>query len=657
MGRIGPRRMEDRAKIRLIKAHYRTGLDDLARDFFAPCLGSCVLYRRAAGFFSSSALITWSSVLPKLARGASTRIQLLIAPILSSTDRDVLREMLDPDERNRFLQGIGDRVVLEALAYAEAPEDSRLRRGLFAWMIATEHLALRFAYPKHMDDAGIFHEKIGLFDFPWGDQIAFTGSANESTMAHTRNYETVDVYRGWVSEDCERVAVKEEQFSEAWDGVAAGLTVTPLSEAALAKVRSLAPTENPLISDITSVEQVRERPSKWRHQEEAIEWFLRSERGILEMATGTGKTRTALAICRRLLADNIIDSVIVTADGTDLLNQWYAELLHVALDTSPPLSVVRHYEAYHERDRFVLDPIQTVLLVSRPALAPALRRLSRTQRGRTILIHDEVHRLGSPANRTSLSGLSTDIRFRLGLSATPEREYDREGTDFIESHIGSVIYTFELSDAIRRGVLAPFDYHSIEYAPDEDDRTRVANVYKMAAARKHAGNPMSPEEIWTEIARVHKTSRAKLPLFDGFIREHRHLLERCIVFVETMEYGEEVLEILHRYRSDFHTYYTGEDAETLRRFARGDLQCLITCHRLSEGIDIRSLATVVLFSSARTRLETIQRMGRCLRTDPSNPKKRANVVDFIRVGDGSGDNADRQRREWLSELAVIEPGG
>jgi len=649
--------MEERERVRSVKAHYRSGRDELARDFFAPCLNSCVGYRRAVGFFSSSALITWSGVLPTLARGSRTGIQLLIAPILSLDDRDVLRDMIDPGERDRFLQEIADKVVLEALAFVETPEDSRLRRRLFAWMIATGRLDLRFAFPKHVDDAGIFHEKIGLFDFPWGDQIAFTGSANESTMGHTRNYETVDVYRSWLAEDCGRVAVKEEQFDEAWNGVAAGLTVRPLSEAALAKVRSTAPTENPLEADFAGDDRVHEGPAKWRHQDEAIEQFLGSERGVLEMATGTGKTRTALDICRRLLTDHIVDSVIVAADGTDLLDQWYAELVPVALGAHPPLSVVRHYEAYHERDRFVLDPTRTVLLVSRPALAPALRRLSQIQRGRTVLIHDEVHRLGSPANRTSLSGLSTDIRFRLGLSATPEREYDQEGTDFIESHVGPVIYTFELSDAIRRGVLAPFDYHAIEYAPDENDRTRVANVYKMAAARKHSGNPMSPEEIWTEIARVHKTSRAKLPLFDRFIRERQHLLERCIVFVETMEYGEEVLEILHRYRSDFHTYYTGEDSETLRRFARGELQCLVTCHRLSEGIDIRSLATVILFSSARTRLETIQRMGRCLRVDPRNPRKRAKVVDFIRIGHGSGDNADSQRREWLSELAAVEPGG
>jgi superfamily II DNA or RNA helicase len=174
---------------------------------------------------------------------------------------------------------------------------------------------------------------------------------------------------------------------------------------------------------------------------------------------------------------------------------------------------------------------------------------------------------------------------------------------------------------------------------------------------------MSMEEVWIELARVYKLSRAKIPLFDQFIAKRRDLLKRCIIFVETKEYGNEVLDVVHKYRHDFHTYYAEEDASTLHRFAEGDIECLITCHRLSEGIDIRSVETVVLFSSARARLETIQRMGRCLRINPLNPRKRANVIDFIRVASNdeeedeevNDDNADAERSAWLSALAEINP--
>jgi len=167
---------------------------------------------------------------------------------------------------------------------------------------------------------------------------------------------------------------------------------------------------------------------------------------------------------------------------------------------------------------------------------------------------------------------------------------------------------------------------------------------------------MSDEEVWIDVAKVHKTSLAKLPIFEEFIQKNATLLRRCIIFVETQEYGERLLEIVHQHRPDFHTYFSGEGAETLRRFAEGELECLVTCHRLSEGIDIHDLNTVILFSSARARLETIQRIGRCLRTDPENPTKVANVVDFVRESEeNESATPDEDRRDWLRHLASVRP--
>ena len=184
--------------------------------------------------------------------------------------------------------------------------------------------------------------------------------------------------------------------------------------------------------------------------------------------------------------------------------------------------------------------------------------------------------MGSPENREQLSGLSDDIRFRLGLSATPEREYDVEGNEFLREHVGPELMRFDLDVAIRRGILAPFEYFHLDYEMTEEDRQRVQSVYARKAARIAEGNPMSDQEVWTQIARVHKTSMAKLPVFDEFIRDHQNLLRRCIVFVETRAYAEHVLEIIHKYRHDFRTYFSGEEATTLRQFARGELECLVT---------------------------------------------------------------------------------
>lgn len=649
---------ETRDAVRRLGSHYRSGTNDLGKEFFVPCLTACQRYRRAVGYFSSSSLVTWSAALPLLVQSyCDTTIQLLISPALSAEDSETLRSVATPADRQQVLQTLADQIVEDALALAEGGNDQHERRHrLLAWMLASGRLEIQFAFPRHVEESGLFHEKIGIFDFPWGDTLAFTGSANETRAGHQSNYESIDVFRSWVEPDLARVRVKEEQFDEAWSGQAHGLEVVTLSEQALQRIRVRAEEFD---GTTTRTGDASPESRRWRHQDEAIQCFLKAERGVLEMATGTGKTRTALRICESLLTDKTIDSIIVSADGNDLLDQWYLQLLPLAAMSSWSLRVTRHYGNYHEREFFMLDPTRSILLASRYALPPALRKLSPSQAHRAILIHDEVHRLGSPANREKLAGLADHIRFRLGLSATPEREYDQEGTAFIDQHVGPVCYRFGLADAIKRNILSPFNYFPLEYKPDENDRERIRQVYKRAAAKKHAGQPMSKEEIWTELSRVHKTSLAKLPVFELFIKQHQDLLKRCIVFVETQEYGESVLRIVHRIRHDFHTYFSGEESGVLRRFAQGDLECLLTCHRLSEGIDIQDLRTVILFSSARTRLETIQRMGRCLRVNPEDPSKIANVIDFIRIADIGGapddDNADQSRRDWLNELALVRP--
>jgi superfamily II DNA or RNA helicase len=619
---------------------YRSGYENLVEDFFRPSLCQSELYWRAVGYFSSSALEAFGAPLGEfIKRGGS--IKLITSVELSEADlraiengavrQEICERRLEHIIETDFADGVGDGVV-------------RLAR-----LLEMGRLEIQIAVPK--TGTGIYHEKIGLF-IEGDDFVAFTGSSNESRTAFENNRECVDVYTSWDSSV--RAARKRDHFEVLWGRRDRGVEVYSFSEAARRK----------LLRVVGEWEAGRrrnpEQNEKWRHQDEAEAAFIRAERGVLNMATGTGKTRTALKILETLFARGDIETIVVAMDGTDLLDQWFGELLSLRSRSSKSVSVYRDYDTFKEVQNFSLSPKNSILLVSRRGgvtrdpLVSALRGLRAPQAQRTLLIHDEVHRLGSPDSRGRLNGLSDSVRFRLGLSATPDREYDAEGNQFILEHIGPELIRFELGDAIRRGILAPFNYFPLDYELTDEDRARIRDIYKRQAARAAAGEPMSDEQVWTEIANVYKTSRAKLPVFARFIERNQQLLERSIVFVETQEYGNEVLEIIHRYRSDFHTYFSGEESETLKRFARGELECLITCHRVSEGIDIRSLNSVILFSSARARLETIQRMGRCLRTDPDNPLKIANVVDFIRRGnEGEDPNADEDRCAWLTELSTI----
>lgn len=629
-------------------SEYRSDRNNLVVDFYDPCLQRSDLYRRAVGYFSSRGLAVAAQGIAQLIQNGG-QMRLVASPRLDPEDLTAIRSGYEARE---------DVVARALLRVFDAPDDRTDldRIGFLAWLVADRRLEIRIAIPIG-DDAqirrGIYHEKLGLFSDLNGNMIAFTGSPNETGGGLIDNFETIDVFCSW-DDPQSRVSRKLHNFEDLWSNKTRGLEIIEFPEAVRRRLLdfvSAPPSDH--TGDGTSL-------NRWRHQDEAVSTFLGRERGVLEMATGTGKTRTALRICEILASTNQVETIVVSTDGNDLLDQWSAQLLDLVTILPQRYRVVRHYGAFNDRDRFELDPRLTVLLISRSALAPALRALSITIAKKTILVHDEVHRLGSPANRAALSGLTENIRFRLGLSATPEREYDAEGTEFILQTIGPTIYQFGLADAIRRGILAPFNYYPLEYVPDENDKRRLQEVYRRAEARRLAGDPMSREEIWIDLAKVHKTSLAKLPIFASFIERHPELLERCIIFVETQDYGHEVLKIVHQHRHDFHTYFTGEESDTLRRFARGDIQCMLTCHRLSEGIDIKSIMTVVLFSSSRSRLETIQRMGRCLRSDALQPDKRANIVDFVRVDENGirttqEERPDDLRRTWLEEMSLIKP--
>lgn len=626
-----------------------TSSNDLIKDFFIPALSLSSRYDRGVGFFSSGWLRLSAAGMVEFAANGG-RARWVTSPILDESDWEAMQA-----GNAARTDSILHKALSRNITNIEEALDKDTLSAL-AWMVADEIITFKLALPHNKLERGNFHDKFGIFTDTEGSRVSFIGSYNDSVQG-TRNYESIKIFCSWNPALVSFVEDDVLRFERLWENRDQNVRVFELPEAAREQILSLRTRERPyskLTSNNPTISGVPDKRGLWTHQSKAIEAFLEQERGILEMATGTGKTRTALEICKELVEGDRIETIIIAADGNDLLDQWHKQLLQLRNNIGKTFIVHREYANHHDREKFLLNQRNKIFLSSRQKLHLALNRIKPSEAKKTLLIHDEVHKLGSPGNRESLEGLSDKITFRLGLSATPEREYDQEGNVFIENHVGKVLIRFELADAIRQGILAPFNYYPIEYYPNEDDAERIQRVRKKAAAREAEGHPMSEEEIWIDIARVHKTSKAKLPLFDDFIKNHQDLLKRCIVFVETKEYGDEVLDIIHKYRYDFHTYYADEDSATLLRFAKGDIECLLTCHRLSEGIDIKSIETVVLFSSARARLETIQRMGRCLRINPDHPEKCANIVDFIRLSDGGKHNPDIERREWLTQLSELQ---
>lgn len=625
-----------------------TSTSRLIDHFYAPALSESVSYDRGVGYFTSAWLRMAGSGLVKLAaNGGKARI--LASPNLDQGDCVAIARGVDARQDPSLLS------ALEA-EIGELSKDLESNTLVaLAWMLADNLLDFRIAIPTG-DLDGDFHDKFGIFWDADGNGVSFHGSQNDSQRAF-RNYEAISVFYSWVDgREALRVQNHQARFELLWKNGDPNLRVYEMPDAIrrnLLQYVERAPRPYTRRGSTDNDPNTR----RWRHQTEALRAFLTAKNGILEMATGTGKTRTAIRILEELISRDQVRCVIVAAHGTDLLDQWNKELIR--RNCTYPL--YRAYNIHHEAQAFLNDPDRSVLIASRLNLADILIKLPRDAVRRGMVICDEVHGMGSPSLVTALDGKLSPFAYRLGLSATPEREYDDVGEQFIEREIGPVVFKFDLQTAIRRSILCPLDYVELEYEFSDQDKADVAAAIRRHHAKQHAGEPAPIEVLYQEIARIKKLSRNKLPEFRAYLAADPGLVRRCIIFVETAEYGVLVQDMLMERGVDYHTYYGDDDRQNLSKFARGELECLITCHRISEGIDIRSVNNIVLFSSARAQLETVQRVGRCLRVDPENPGKRAKVVDFIRTDDihkkeaKDETTADVDRRDWFRELAKVRP--
>ncbi|MEA3051908.1 MAG: hypothetical protein QOG72_811 [Sphingomonadales bacterium] len=615
-----------------------TSTNDLLRELYVPALARSTAYDRGVGFFTAEWLRMASAGLVEFAgNGGVARI--VASPILYADEVEALRAG-EVERRKSAVERTMDRSLDELEI---ALENDTL--AAIGWMVSDGMLLFKVACPANELD-GDFHDKFGVFEDAAGDTIAFSGSQNDSAKAF-RNYESINVYYSWMGErEALRVADEGRRFDRLWKNHDPNVRVHDMPDAVqrrLIQYRERAPRPY--------AKPAPPQDHRWRHQKEALAVFLEKRRGILEMATGTGKTRTAISIINELFARGSARTAIVSAFGTDLLDQWY----DVLVKEGHP--VYRSYGDHREALQYLNDPEESVLLSSRQKLIEVLPKLGASMTRKGLIVCDEVHGMGAPSMVENLSGLLKPFGYALGLSATPDREYDAAGNDFIETEIGPVIFEFGLEKAIRRGILCEFDYLELNYQFSADDKAAVRQVIKRYHARSRMADAPPIESLYQELARIRKLSREKLPPFAHLISSRPEILHRSILFVEEAPYGYEVQQLLMPTGIDFHTYYAGDDRSDLPRFARGELDCLITCHRISEGIDIRSVGTIVLFASAKAKLETVQRLGRCLRVDPGNPSKRALVIDFIRTDDIDPDDpegtADEERRDWFRGLAAV----
>ena len=653
---------------------YRSDSTNIVDNFYIPCLSESVEYWRAVGFFTSQGLaLAAKGLAPFIAGGG--RMRLVASP------------WLEPEDIEAFQRGyearddILERAILrqfeqELLEGASALVHHRL--ACLAWLIAEERLDIKVACPSQhlLHGPGIYHEKVGIFLDEEGYIVAFTGSPNETVGGLVSNFESLDVYVSW-DDPHGRISRKKANFERLWRNTTAGLTVLDFPVAAKRKLLRFRPLVRPTgdpESDIDRrtlsfhrvLRQARkiDIPSdiKLRHyQEEACEaWISHEGRGLLTMATGSGKTIIALASAVRLLKEEGKLFVVVACPFQHLVDQWANEAKRfgfrpiLAYQSRQTWQNSLHtrlidYNLGNRENVFVVTSHSTFI---GEAMQDSLSRL----KGPSLLVADEVHHLGAAEGRRNLPDM---FIYRMGLSATPKRWFDEQGTIALEEYFGPTVFEFPLKDAIREGCLSEYYYYPLLVELTDDEFEEYKELTKKIAQLFDSGGVPGEDPILDSLLRkrssiLNRASNKISALADLVSKEPdlHHALFYCVP-----EQIDEVIQLLGKeFGIRVHPFTVEESAEERRQllesFASGELQALAAIRCLDEGVDVPSTQVAYLLASSSNPREFIQRRGRILRKAPG--KQYAVIHDMITVPSLSYSKKLLSREAFNAERRILK---
>lgn len=635
-----------------IDPQYRTGERDPVDGFYRPCLEASIEYSRAVGYFRSSILAIIGPPLLAFARRKGS-MRLVCSPSL--TEGDVRAMSAGYVQREAMLEDAIRKDLDELLNIPDLADTAKL----LATLIKTGVLEVRLAF--RTGSIGIYHEKLGIFRDEYGEQVSFLGSANETWNAWhpTGNHESIEVFRTWVSpSEAERVRSHATHFERLWCGQVAGIETVPFPSAQTRRLIDFAGSTT-LESLVLTGPPTKTGRSLLAFQTAAVDaWQAAGSRGILQHATGSGKTITALEALRRHLT---VGPAVVLVPSQLLLHQWKAEI-----EAELPHAVVLLAGAGNVKWKDVarlrahthagIDAARIVLATMHTAASDKF--LENIQGGNhLLLVADEVHQIGS---RVISRAMSIQSGGTLGLSATPERYGDPDGTAKVFDRFGPIIKPIiTLQDAIREKRLVEYEYfpHTINLSePEEHDWRSLTREIGVEVARTN--KPSAPQIMLSERAkmlliqrsRIAKKAAAKPGLAAQVIRQHYQAGQKWLVYCEDIEQVGETRRALKSAGLDateYHSAMVGDRAGTLDWFRTyGGVLISIKC--LDEGVDIPAVSHAFILASSQNPRQFIQRRGRVLRR---TPEKHIAVIHDVIVAPVDDSGEDIQASLLKAELA------
>jgi superfamily II DNA or RNA helicase len=641
-----------------LETEYRTGERDLVKAFYRPCIAASTNYDRAVGYFRSSILVIAGGDLFAFAdRGGYVR--LVCSPDL--TDDDIKALETGYEQRQEILS----RNLILEIDRLVADASTREPTIALASLVAASALDIRIAL--RTSGTGIFHEKLGIFTDANANLVSFKGSSNETWSAwhEDGNLESFEVFRSWIPDERIRIEKHLAYMEKLWAGTAAGIETLRMPDAPLKRLRALAQERRTNNFEPQQRDEPSVRPLM-SHQSSALAaWIAAGSRGILQHATGSGKTVTALEAIRTHVS--LGDPALVLVPSELLFKQWRAELIRLEcaiLEASGNRTDWRQrgkLETFTKADR-KLGP-RIVLATMQTAARPDFQKRVRAS-PQLLLVADEVHRLGSALHRTILA---IDAGRRLGLSATPVRFGDPEGTSALLTYFGGIINPpFTLTDAIAAGRLVPYTYHPHSVFLTEAEATRFKELTRRIRrdlARLDGDVALSSldsslKNLLIRRARIVKKAENKTTFAVELLRREFTAGDSWLVYCEDTDQLEAIaagLDAVGLASQEYHSTMTSSPGDTLRWFTEfGGILLSIRC--LDEGVDIPSVSHALILASSQNPRQFIQRRGRVLRVDPQNALKTVAVIHdaIVTPPDGSSGGNEQDGLAYAELARAIE---
>ncbi len=647
------------------KPSYETGIDDLVLDFYIPALEKAKRYDRIAGFFSSTSLALSARGLAGLIHNGG-KMRMITCPRLEAADIEMIKSSIKTE----------DEVINEKCLDSLFIEDDFQKDHVAAlgWMLENKFLDIRIAlvYDENhnlSNDCGshspIMHQKVGvLYDEEWNG-ISFSGSINESASGWMNNIEEFKVFCSWKKGQSEYFESDKAKFDRLWREEHPSVKIKTLPQAlsenliergknfdieriALDKYRNQQYTVSTYIKK-------KEELKLFFYQQNALDKWMENDRILLlEMATGCGKTRTAIACIKNLVEKtNRPLLVIVSCPGNTLSIQWKDDI--EKLDVPIKKSVVCDGTNNNWRDDLekIIKKVSTGLYKN--ALVYTTHQTCSSEdfinlindtsdRMDIFFVGDEVHGMG--AKKTQL-GLLEKYRYRLGLSATPSRWFDDYGTELITNYFGNESFVFTIHDALTtinpitgKPFLVNYYYHPHFVSLTDDELEEYKRLSeKIIKMRGYADQSEIYENLLFKRADIEKKAENKYHELEIILDKIGNDLEDTIIFVSP-EQKDMVLKMLAERNIMAHSFteaestlkspkYGGKSEREyiISQFVEGNYKALVAIKCLDEGIDIPSAKRAIVMASSTNPREYVQRVGRVIRQ--ANNKPNAEIYDLI----------------------------